>query len=165
VTASPAFDSAHFRQVLGHFATGVTVITAMAAGDDGPQPVGLAVNSFTSVSLDPPLVLFCAGTASSTWPRIRAAGHYCVNILGADQESVSRIMAGKSADKFADVAWHPEATGAPIIDGSLGWIDCLIENVIDAGDHELVVGRVQAIGHNEGKPLCYFRGGYAGLGH
>ena len=137
----------------------------MTDADGTAVPVGLAVNSFTSVSLDPPLVLFCAGTTSSTWPKIRAAGHFCVNILGAQQEDVSRAMAGKSPDKFVGVGWRQEASGAPVLEGSLAWIDCEIHDVVTAGDHDLVLGLVQAIGHNDGAPLCYYRGGYSSLGH
>ena len=98
--SAPTIDSAHYRQVLGHFATGVTVITAI---DDG-EAVGLAANSFTSVSLEPPLVAFCAAHESTTWPRIRAARRFCVNVLAEDQEDVCRVFAAKGADRFAGVA-------------------------------------------------------------
>ena len=99
---SPTFDTAKFRQVLGHFPTGVTVITAM---DDG-VPVGMAIGSFASVSLDPAEVLFCAAKTSSSWPRIQGAGKFCVNILAEDQEDVSRVFASKAADKFAEIGWR-----------------------------------------------------------
>ena len=157
-TSPPGTDSARFRQVLGHFATGVTVITAAAA--DGP--VGMCVGSFSSVSLDPPLVQFCAGDQSSSWPKIEAAGHYCVNVLGADQEGVARVFAGKGDGKFSGIGWRPSAaTGAPVLNDVLAWIDCRIEAVHPAGDHWIVVGRVLdlEIGH-EGGPLVFFRGGF-----
>jgi 3-hydroxy-9,10-secoandrosta-1,3,5(10)-triene-9,17-dione monooxygenase reductase component len=158
----PVVDGARYRQVLGHFPTGVTVITA--ATDDGP--VGLCVGSFTSVSLDPPLVAFCAGDSSTSYPRIEAAGHYCVNILGEDQEDVARVFASKSDDKFAGVGWRPSpATGAPVINDVLAWIDCEIDAIHEAGDHWIVVGRVLdlEIGH-EGGPLVFFRGGFGRYG-
>lgn len=152
------FDSAKYRQVLGHFPTGVTVITAV---DDG-APVGLAVGSFSSLSLDPPLVLFCPGSQSSSWPKIRAAGSFCVNILAADQEHVCRVFAGKDPDKFAHVDWsRTKATGSPLIDGVLAWIDCDIEQVIPGGDHDIVVGRIRDLDATDtGGPLVFYRGGY-----
>jgi flavin reductase (DIM6/NTAB) family NADH-FMN oxidoreductase RutF len=159
---SPSIDAARYRQVLGHFPTGVTVISA--AGADGPA--GLCVGSFSSVSLDPPLVAFFAGAQSSSWPRIEAAGHYCVNILAEDQEDVARVFAGKADDKFAGIGWRPApATGAPVLNGVLAWIDCRIETVHEAGDHWIVVGRVLdlEIGH-EGGPLVFFRGGFGRYG-
>ena len=144
--------------MLGRFASGVTVITALQ--DD--EPVGLAANSFTSVSLEPPLVLFCAGLTSSSWPRIKAAGHYCVNVLSSEQEAVSRQFAGKG-DKYEGIGWTRGPSGAPILNGVLAWIDCVIESVHDAGDHVLVVGRVLAMDATDGRPLTYFRGGYGSL--
>lgn len=154
----PAFDGAHFRQVLGHFPTGVTVITA-----DGPEgPVGLAVGSFTSVSLDPPLVAFCPDKRSSSWPRIREAGVFCVNVLGEDQELVCRTFASKGVDKFKGIGWEPTGTGSPRLGGVLAWIDCTVETVHDAGDHEICIGRVTEMGVGEGSggPLVFYRGGY-----
>ncbi|HLG00321.1 MAG TPA: flavin reductase family protein [Acidimicrobiia bacterium] len=153
-------DGALYRQVLGHFATGVTVITAVDSG----EPVGMAANSFTSVSLDPPLVLFCAGTSSTTWPRIDAAGAYAVNILAGDQEEVSRKFAAKDGDRFEGVGWSTAVTGSPILDGALAYLDCTIDARHDAGDHVLVVGRVVDLAvPREGPPLLFFRGGYADL--
>jgi flavin reductase (DIM6/NTAB) family NADH-FMN oxidoreductase RutF len=154
---SGAFDSARFRQVLGHFATGVTVITA--ATDDGP--VGLAVGSFSSVSLDPPMVGFFADKGSTSWPKIQATGHYCVNILGEHQEDVCRRFASKEPDKFAGLGWTPAGTGSPILDGVIAWIDCDLGEVVEAGDHYLALGAVRdlEVGH-DGPPLLFFRGGY-----
>lgn len=153
-------DQALYRQVCGHFATGVTVITAV----DGGEPVGMAANSFTSVSLDPPLVLFCAGKNSSTWPRIQAAGSYAVNILGGDQEELSRRFAAKEGDRFEGVGWRPGVTGSPLLQGALAYLDCTIEAEHDAGDHLLVVGRVVELAiEREEAPLVFFRGGYAAL--
>jgi flavin reductase (DIM6/NTAB) family NADH-FMN oxidoreductase RutF len=155
--APPPFDSARYRQVLGHFPTGVTVITA--AGD--PVPTGMAVGSFSSVSLEPPLVAFFAGKDSSTWPKIESAGTFCVNVLGEDQEELSRRFASKEEDKFAGIGWSPAGSGAPLLDGVLAWIDCTIDSVTDAGDHVCVMGRVLDLGvGHEGGPLVFFRGGY-----
>jgi flavin reductase (DIM6/NTAB) family NADH-FMN oxidoreductase RutF len=155
---SSAADGARFRQVLGHFPTGVTVVTART--DDGP--VGLCVGSFTSVSLHPPLVAFCAGYSSTSYPRIEAAGHFCVNILAEDQEEIARVFADKGDDKFAGIGWRPSVvTRAPVIHDVLAWIDCEIDAIHEAGDHWIVVGRVLdlEIGH-EGGPLVFFRGGF-----
>jgi len=158
----PTADGARFRQVLGHFPTGVTVITAR--GETGP--VGLCVGSFASVSLDPPLVMFCAGKSSSSYPAIEAAGHYCVNVLAENQEDVARVFAAKGDDKFAGIGWRPSvANRAPVLNDVLAWIDCTIEAVHEAGDHWIVVGRVLdlEIGH-EGGPLVFFRGGFGRYG-
>ena len=102
-------DEASFRTVLGHFATGVTIITAM----DGDEPIGVSANSFTSVSLDPPLVLFCAAKVSTTWPRIEAAGRFTVNILNEHQEDVCRVFATKGADRFSRIGWRTSAGNVP----------------------------------------------------
>jgi flavin reductase (DIM6/NTAB) family NADH-FMN oxidoreductase RutF len=155
----PSIDAARYRTVLGHFVTGVTVITAIDPSDGAPA--GLAANSFTSVSLDPPLVAFCAAYASSTWPRIQVAGKFCVNILGEAQEDLCRVMASKGGDKFAGVGWSPSRMGSPVLEGALAYIDCTIESEHPAGDHVIVVGRVHELGlEDEGRPLAFFRGGY-----
>jgi 3-hydroxy-9,10-secoandrosta-1,3,5(10)-triene-9,17-dione monooxygenase reductase component len=155
---SSADEGARFRQELGHFPTGVTVVTAST--DEGP--VGLCVGSFTSVSLHPPLVAFCAGDSSTSYPRIEAAGHFCVNILAEEQEEVARVFADKGEEKFAGIGWRPSVvTRAPVINDVLAWIDCQIDAIHEAGDHWIVVGRVLdlEIGH-EGGPLIFFRGGF-----
>lgn len=154
--AGLAPDGPTMRTVMGFFATGVTVITASHEG----EPVGLAANSFTSVSLDPPLVLFCAAYSSSTWPRIEGAGHYCVNFLADDGEEVCRVFASPG-DRFAHVGWHPGVTGAPVLDAALAYADCEIHGIHDGGDHAIVVGRVVDLGHRDsGAPLAFYRGGY-----
>lgn len=150
-------DASSFRTVLGHFATGITLITAM----DGDEPIGLSCNSFTSVSLDPPLVLFCAAKASSTWPRVQAARKFTANILGEDDEELCRLFAARGADRFAHLDWTPGKTGSPVITRALAYVDCEIEDEYDAGDHVIVVGRVVELGYaSEGKPLLFYRGGY-----
>ena len=152
-----SFDSAKFRQVLGHFPTGVTVVTAAPEGGQ----VGLAVGSFASVSLDPPLVAFFPDRGSSSWPKIESAGAFCVNILAADQEDLCRRFASEADDKFAGLGWKPAGSGAPRLDGVLAWIDCDIDSVVEAGDHFCVMGRVRDldVGH-DGAPLLFYRGGY-----
>lgn len=155
-----AFDSARFRQVLGHFPTGVCVV----AGHHEGQPIGLAIGSFFSVSLDPPLVGFCVGHGSSSWPKLRDNGQFCVSVLGADQEAVSRVFASKEPDKFAAIGWDRSPLGEPRITGALAWMDCTLFDVHGEGDHDIVVGQVHDLGvAHEGTPLIFFRGGYSSL--
>jgi 3-hydroxy-9,10-secoandrosta-1,3,5(10)-triene-9,17-dione monooxygenase reductase component len=150
-------DPATYRTVLGHFATGVALVTAA----DGDEPVGMACNSFTSVSLEPPLVLFCAAKSSTTWPRIQAAAKWAANILAEDGEEVCRLFAQKGADRFAHVAYTTSRSGAPILDRALAFVDCETVAEHDAGDHVVVVGKVLELGYApEGKPLLFYRGGY-----
>jgi 3-hydroxy-9,10-secoandrosta-1,3,5(10)-triene-9,17-dione monooxygenase reductase component len=153
-------DEGHFRHVLGHLPTGVVVVTGMCDA----EPVGLAVSSFTSVSLDPPLVGFFPGKSSTSWPRILPSGAFCANILGHDQENVSRAFASQATDKFAGIGWQPTGTGSPLIDGVCAWIDCRIERVDDAGDHTFVLGRVVEMDLcSAPAPLIFFRGTYGRL--
>jgi flavin reductase (DIM6/NTAB) family NADH-FMN oxidoreductase RutF len=150
-------DELAFRDVLGHFATGVTIITAT---DEGEQ-VGMSANSFTSVSLDPPLVAFCAAHSSTTYPRIRSAGHFCVNVLAEHQADVARLFSVRGVDRFAALDWGPSPTGAAIIEGSLAWVDCEIFAEHVAGDHVIVVGKVVACeAYAMRHPLLYFRGDF-----
>lgn len=153
----PAFDGARFRQVLGHFPTGVCVV----AGFHEDKPVGLAIGSFFSVSLAPPLVGFCAGKTSSTWPKLKAAGSFCINVLAEDQEDVSRVFASKEPDKFVGVGWDHSPLGSPRLRGALAWIDCQLHTVHEAGDHDIAVADAHDVGvGHEGDPLVFFRGGY-----
>jgi 3-hydroxy-9,10-secoandrosta-1,3,5(10)-triene-9,17-dione monooxygenase reductase component len=151
------FDGARFRQVLGHFPTGGTIIAAAPAG----APVGMAVSSFTSLSLEPPQVLFCAGNNSTSWPKIREHGSFSVNILAEEQEHVSRVFATKAPDKFAEIGWRRARSGNPLIDGCLAFVECRIAQVVESGDHVIVIGDVDdlEVAH-EGRPLVFFRGGY-----
>jgi len=151
-----SFDQARFREALGHFATGVTIVTAME--DDGP--VGFTCQSFSALSLDPPLVVLAPAKSSTSWPRIAEAGAFCVNILESRQEALCRSFAASGSDKFAGVGWTPAVTGAPILDGSLAYVDCELADIHDAGDHELVTGRVVDLGIGEGSPLLYYRSGF-----
>ncbi|WP_328895654.1 flavin reductase family protein [Streptomyces sp. NBC_00236] len=160
-------DRGEFRRVLGHFASGVTVVTAHDPGDaDGSAgPAGFACQSFSSLSLDPPLVTFMVARTSTTWPRIARAGAFCVNILGADQGALCRGFAVSGADKFAGVAHSPApATGSPLLHDVPAWVDCRIQAVHTGGDHLIVVGRVEALGatadeDGEG-PLLFHRGSF-----
>ncbi len=153
-------DSAEYRRVLGHFPTGVTVVTAISQHG----PAGLAIGSFSSVSLDPPLVMFSPSKQSASWLSMKSAGSFCVNVMAQDQTAVCAVFAGSSEDKFSGIDWTVAATGAPVIAGSLAWIDCERYAVHDGGDHEIVVGEVKAaatVNDAEGRgPLLFYRGGY-----
>ncbi|MEW1643500.1 flavin reductase family protein [Streptomyces sp. NPDC091219] len=153
-------DQGRFRRVLGTFATGVTVITAPAATGE-PGPAGFACQSFSALSLDPPLVVFMVGRTSSTWPRIARAGVFCVNVLGAHQGELCRGFAVSGADKFAGVPYDTSpVSGSPRLTGAAAWIDCTIQAVHTGGDHLIVVGRVDALDADEGEgaPLLFHRG-------
>ncbi|SNR57482.1 3-hydroxy-9,10-secoandrosta-1,3,5(10)-triene-9,17-dione monooxygenase reductase component [Haloechinothrix alba] len=156
-----AVDAARFRTVLGHFCTGVTVVTGY--GPDGP--VGFACQSFAALSLDPPYVLFCPGKTSRAWPVIEAAGYFAVNVLGESQRDVSTVFGSPGDDRFSRVGWTRAESGAPLLDGALTWIDCAVETVHDAGDHFIVVGRVRELGDlADDRPLLFYRGRYAAIG-
>lgn len=147
-----------FRDVLGRYASGVTVITTMAAG----QPTGMTCQSFTSVSLDPPLVAFLPTRQSRAFAAIQRAGTFCVNFLSDGQADLSNQFASSGDDKFAGVEWAPTAgTGSPRLSGIVGHVDCTVHAVHEAGDHFLVMGKVVdlAVGDAE-DPLVYYRGGY-----
>ena len=148
-----------FRDVLGRFASGVTVVTSISNG----EPVGMTCQSFSSVSLDPPLVLFVPARTSRAWPLMQRSGRFCVNFLAADQAELSNRMASRGVDKFDDVPWTPApGSGAPVLDGVLGHVDCTIHEVHEAGDHYVVIGRVLALVEAEpAEPLLFYRGKYA----
>jgi flavin reductase (DIM6/NTAB) family NADH-FMN oxidoreductase RutF/DNA-binding IclR family transcriptional regulator len=153
-----AFDPTKFRTVLGHFPTGVAVVTGI---DAEGNPAGMAVGSFSSVSLDPPLVAFMPDKSSSSWPKFRESGSFCVNILGAEQESICRAFAMRGGDKFAELSWRPAGSGAPVLDGVLAWIDCDTDVIHEAGDHYIVIGRVRELEiGTPALPLVFFQGGY-----
>jgi len=158
-------DAGRFKSVVGHFATGVTIVTAIDA--DTGTPVGFTAQSFVSLSLDPPLVAISPALSSSSWPRIANADGLCINILGADQEAVCRGFATPSDDKFAGVGYRAAPiSGAPLIEGSLAWIDGRIEATHAAGDHEIVVisvldmGDSTADGGHSAGPLLFYRAGF-----
>ncbi|MGW3283587.1 flavin reductase family protein [Streptomyces sp. NPDC001002] len=162
-------DATEFRRVLGHFATGVTVITATATAaasatntNTETGPAGFACQSFSSLSLDPPLIAFMVGRTSTTWPRIARAGAFCVNVLAADQGELCRGFAVRGADKFAGVAYDTSPiSGSPRLTGTVAWIDCTIHAVHTGGDHLIVVGRVEALGtgrDTDVEPLLFHKG-------
>ncbi|MFG2960967.1 flavin reductase [Streptomyces sp. NPDC048291] len=158
LAGSQSFDSQSFRTVLAHYPTGVAVVTALAP--DG-EPVGMVVGSFTSVSLDPPLVAFLPDRKSGSYARLSSATAFCVNVLAADQEDLCRRFASKNGRKFEGVEWKAAPSGAPVLSGAVAWIDCARDQVFDAGDHYIVLGRVTGLGvQNPISPLLFFQGGY-----
>ena len=154
----PVIEPGEFRRVLGHFPTGVTVVTA--SGADGP--LGVAIGSFASISLEPPLVGFFIGLSSTSWGPIREAGSFCVNILCEDQLELCGTMASKADDKFSGILWDPApVSGAPVLPDVHGFIDCRLEDVVTVGDHELVIGRVLHLEtRRDEAPLIFYRGRY-----
>lgn len=160
---APGFDSAHFRSVLGHFPTGVTIVTGLHEG----RPAGFTIGSFTSISLDPPLVGFFPMTASDTWIAMAPFGNFCVNVLRDTQGDLCWRFAKSGVDdgRFDNLGWQPSSTGCPIIDGVGAWIDCRITESIELGDHYLIVGAVVALDHNDGAnvPLVFYKGALGGF--
>ena len=144
---------------MGSFATGVTVVTA---AEDG-APVGFTCQSFVALSLDPPLVALAPARSSTSWPRIRKAGRFSVNVLGEEQEEVCRVFARSGVDKFDGVEWGWGPVGAPRLAGCLAWVDCELEVAHAAGDHELVVGRVVDLRIGTGRPLLFYRSAFVTL--
>lgn len=153
---APTIDDARYREVLGHFPSGVTIITAL---EDG-EPVGFTCQAFFSLSLEPPLVAIAPGKSSTSWPRIASAGTFCVNILEEKQEALCRDFSVSGGDKFRGVGWRPDSNGAPVLDGVLAWATCRFMASHDAGDHELVIGQITDLGVNAGRPLVFYRGGF-----
>lgn len=163
-----AFDADHFRTVLGHFPTGVTVVTGKSPDD---RPHGFTIGSFTSVSLDPPLVGFLPQTDSETWALMADAGSFCVNVLSNEQSDLCWKFAKSGAEtaRFDGVDWHTAPSGAPVLERAVAWIDCDIEEVYEMGDHYFVLGRVTALdadADRDGlppKPLVFYRGTIGGF--
>lgn len=156
-TPPSAVDRQVMRTVLGHFVSGVVVITGVDA--DGPS--GFTCQSFASLSLDPALVMFSPSLTSVSWPRIRASAAFCVNVLAAEHADYSNTFARSGGDKFTGVDWTAAPSGSPILDGVSAWIDCTLESEHPGGDHTIVVGRVTALGADPDRlPLLYYRGGY-----
>jgi flavin reductase (DIM6/NTAB) family NADH-FMN oxidoreductase RutF len=149
-----------FRLVCSRFATGVCVITT-AVPEGGPH--GITVNSFTSLSLDPPLVMAAIGSLSQQLPAFEKAGFFAVNILEEGQEVLSRHFARRQEGRFDGIPWSPGKTGSPVFADTLGVIECQIVQSFDAGDHRVLVGKAVYAKVQEGKPLLYYRSGYAGL--
>lgn len=137
-----ALDTRELRRAFGAFPTGVTAIAALIEG----VPVGLAANSFTSVSLDPAIVSVCVAHNSTTWPRLHAAERLGVSVLGSHQERACRQLSARDSDRFASLDWRPTDDGAVLLEGASAWLDCSIDQEIPAGDHDIVLLRVHAFG-------------------
>lgn len=151
-------DSAEFRRILGHWASGVAIVTTRTP--EG-RPCGLTANAFSSLSLDPFLVLVCVEKDADTHDCIRAAQTFAVNILMSEHEGIARRFAAWEVErKFDGLAYHDETTGSPILDDALAWIDCRLHAEYEGGDHTIFVGEVAAGDAREGAPLLYYRGGY-----
>ena len=159
VGVEQSISEADLKSVMGRFATGVTIVTAV---DEG-SAVGFTCQSFVSLSLDPPLIALAPAKSSTSWPRIFRAGSFCVNILSDAQRDLCMAFAVPGGDKFSGISWSPASRGAPILDESLAFVECQLELVHDAGDHEIVVGRVLAVGQGNGSPLLYYRSRLASM--
>jgi flavin reductase (DIM6/NTAB) family NADH-FMN oxidoreductase RutF len=151
------------RRVMGHFATGVTIITTRSVAG---ELHGLTANAFTSLSLEPPLLLVCVDKKAESYPAFEESKVFTVNILAEDQEALSRRFAvsGGGSKKFEGVAYHLGANGAPIIEETVAYIECSLHAAYDGGDHTIYLGEIQQAEITEGKPLLFFRGGYRALG-
>lgn len=156
-----SFDARELRTAFGSFMTGVTIVTTAGTND---EPRGFTANSFTSVSLDPPLLLICIGKTAASMAVFQAASGFAVNILAEQQKDTSVLFASKRADKFEAANWRPGPFGNPLIEGSAAWFDCARYQVIDAGDHIILMGHIEAFSYSDANPLGYARGGYITLG-
>jgi flavin reductase (DIM6/NTAB) family NADH-FMN oxidoreductase RutF len=153
-------DAAEFRQLLGRFATGVTVLTVTGPGG---QPVGMTANSLASVSLEPPLLSVCVDRTTEMHDLILAAPRFVVNVLESRQEALSRRFADKHEDRFDGVGYRLTPEGLVLLEGALAYIECERVAQYPGGDHSIVIGRVIGGSTGEGRPLLYYRGGYAAL--
>ena len=152
-----AIDSQALRQIMGHFATGVTVITTK---DRAGTPFGLTANAFTSLSLNPPLVLICIDKAVQCYPCFEESKLFAVNLLSEEQEEISRRFATKGIEKFAGIKWHPSESGIALLDGAMGHIECKVVHSYDGGDHTIYVGEITDAAASGDRPLIFFKGKY-----
>lgn len=160
-TTDPPIDPGHLREALGHYPTGVALVTSLDATEGAAEPVGLLVGSFGSVSMDPPLVSFVAPRTSPAYDRLRRHGAFCVNVLAADQEGLCRAFTGDEVAWAEDGAWKPAASGVPVLDDAVAWVSCTLDRVVEAGDRDIVIGRVQELEVvRPTLPLLSFQGGY-----
>lgn len=156
-----ASEPKKFREVLGHFASGVVAVTGLAP--DG-SPAGMAISSFNAVSLDPLLVSFCIGRTSRTWPLLRASGRICINILSEHQQHIATCLSRSGGQKFGELAWSSSPGGLPLLDGTLAWLECTVAAQHQAGDHDIVVAEVRYLEVAERSgPLIHYRGAYQRL--
>lgn len=162
--AEPTIDPRQFRNTIGQFCTGITVITTFT---DNNTPIGFACQSFASLSLAPPLVLFCPTKGSRSWAAIEANGRFCANVLAEEQQPVCAKFGSREPDKFAGTDWHTSELGLPRLDNSLATIECEVDRVVDGGDHYIVIGRVLAMTETaataNGRPLLFYRGQYTAI--
>jgi len=160
--ADPVIDARQFRNVLGQFCTGITVITTF---DGDGTPVGFACQSFAALSLEPPLVLFCPTKNSRSWAAIERSGRFCVNVLAEEQQPTCARFGSREPDKFAGIPWRTSDLELPLLDDALATIQCVVDSVIDGGDHYIVIGRVQALSEStdSGRPLLFYRGQYTAI--
>jgi flavin reductase (DIM6/NTAB) family NADH-FMN oxidoreductase RutF len=157
-TPARQIDGARFREVLGSYPTGVAIVTCT---DENGMPAGMVIGSFTSVSLDPPLIAYLPMKTSRTFARMRGSPTFCVNILAADQETICQHFASPAEDKFAGLAWHASPAGNPVLDGVVAWIDCDYASVTEVGDHYIVLGGVLDMQlERDTAPLLFFQRGY-----
>lgn len=156
-----SFDQRELRRAFGTFATGVTIVTT---SDGNGTNYGFTANSFTSVSLDPPLILVCLAKSAGSCGIFQMAKHYAVSILSEEQRQASAAFATPGIDRFAKVGWSKKATGAPVIEGSAAWLDCSMHQTVDAGDHIILIGHVEDYDYNTRSPLGYCRGAYVTFG-
>lgn len=158
-----SLDQRSFRKALGCFATGVTVVTTRHP--DTQAPIGVTVSAFSSLSLEPPLVLFCLGLKTSTLEAYKNFGYFGINVLSETQRDLSIRFASRAEDKWANVGWTPGLTGVPLLGGCIASLECKLVNTIEGGDHLIFVGQVEHLTHQEGgSPLVYFRGAYMDYG-
>lgn len=150
-------DNQHYKQVLGAFPTGVTIVTAL---DEKDRVVGFTASAFSAVSMDPPLILICPSLGSDSYPVIKRTGRFAVHILGHDQQSIAYRFAGKGRDKVDGVAWHRSEHGNAILEGATAYLECRLWEDYPGGDHAIVVGEVQSLwlGNDKLDPLLYCRG-------
>jgi 3-hydroxy-9,10-secoandrosta-1,3,5(10)-triene-9,17-dione monooxygenase reductase component len=158
-TPSDPIDVDVFKRVMGMFPTGLTVVTSL----DGAQPVGFTCQSFVSLSLDPPLIGFAAKTQSNTWPRIVERQKFAINMLAQPQKWLARQFAQSASPRFRDVDWRPGRHGIPLLAGCLAWVECDLQDVVEAGDHHLLVGAVATLTPGTGSPLVFHGGNFTGL--
>jgi len=161
MSGGPPSNAIQLRQALGTFATGVTVVTTVDA-DNAPR--GFTANSFTSVSLDPPLILVCLAKAAATFATFSGSEHFCVNILAEDQQDICALFASPVRDRFDEISWRTGTQGCPIITDVISWFECAVHDVIDAGDHIILLGRVIEHEFSSRSPLIYCSGSYVELG-
>ena len=150
-------DSREIRDIIGHFATGVTVVTTR---DGAGSPFGLTVNAFTSLSLNPPLVVVCIDKAAQCYSCFEESKVFAVNVLSEDQEELSRRFATKGIEKFGEIKWHRGENNVPLLDGSIGTIECKIVNSYEGGDHTIYLGEIVSANATEDRPLLFFKGKY-----